>query len=438
MLKLIIYQFQYSKRQWLGTIPLLFVSSLIVGTSLFGIASAIKTANINASQLFQMLIVFGGTTLFFLISNNIRLLIDIFKKDYQLWATLGASRTQLSLLVSGQLYLMAVIVSSIGTILSFIMADSYYNFLQNLLGRDELPDLVITANIQSILLSVFIVPTIVGIGAYFYSSRILKISSILKPKKKKRKVTVTGFVNISVRLILWLLCIGLIVSASFSRNKEIISTQSSIILFLLIIHILIIQSLSPSIQVFLIKFLMRIFPTENYVFNTGFWNLLSNPSYLKSIQTSMTMGVTLISGFILYTQNMYSFMNTANGVLEARASFIAYLSAPIILIITSSISLTILSSNKDIEDIKQLKTLGVSSSQLFKIRIGEAIIHSVLILLVSVIFNLIILILVSFIGQLLGQSVVDISGFWQPSLIVISLLVIFYSITKGFYIFRDR
>ena len=438
MLKLIIYQFQYSKRQWLGTIPLLFVSSLIVGTSLFGIASSTKTANINASQLFQMLIIFGGTTLFFLISNNIRLLIDIFKKDYQLWAILGASRTQLSLLVSGQFYLMAVIVSSIGTILSFIMADSYYKFLQNLLGRDELPDLVITANIQSILLSIFIVPTIVGIGAYFYSSRILKISSILKPKKKKRKVTVTGFVNISVRLFLWLLCIGSIVSAGFIRNKEIIEKQSSIILFLLIIHILIIQSLSPSIQMFLIKFLMRIFPTENYVINTDFWNLLSNPSYLKSIQTSMSMGVTLISGFILYTQNMYSFMNTANGVLEARASFIAYMSAPIILIITSSISLTILSSNKDIEDIKQLKTLGVSRSQLFKIRIGEAIIHSVLILLVSVIFNLIILILVSFIGQLLGQSVVDISGFWQPSLIVISLLVIFYSITKGFYLFQDR
>ena len=53
MLKLIIYQFQYSKRQWLGTIPLLFVSSLIVGTSLFGIASSTKTANINASQLFS-------------------------------------------------------------------------------------------------------------------------------------------------------------------------------------------------------------------------------------------------------------------------------------------------------------------------------------------------------------------------------------------------
>ena len=64
MLKLIIYQFQYSKRQWLGTIPLLFVSSLIVGTSSFGIASSIKTANINASQLFQMLKFLAGLLYF--------------------------------------------------------------------------------------------------------------------------------------------------------------------------------------------------------------------------------------------------------------------------------------------------------------------------------------------------------------------------------------
>ena len=80
----------------------------------------------------------------------------------------------------------------------------------------------------------------------------------------------------------------------------------------------------------------------------------------------------------------------------------------------------------------------MSRLQLFRIRIAEAIIHSVLILLVSVVFNLIILLLVSFIGQLFGRSLVDISGFWQPSLIVIFLLVIFYSITKGFYLFQDR
>lgn len=183
---------------------------------------------------------------------------------------------------------------------------------------------------------------------------------------------------------------------------------------------------------------MKIFPTEHYVINTGFWNLLYNPSYLKSLQTSMAMGITLISGFILYTLNMYAFMNTANSIHEARASFIAYLSAPIILIITNSISLTILSSNKDIEDIRQLQTLGFSKLKLLKIRIAEAIIHSVLILLVSVVFNAIILFLVYFIGQLLGHSVINMVGFWQPSLTVLCLLIVFYSITKGMYVFKDR
>ncbi|HGK7342075.1 TPA: FtsX-like permease family protein, partial [Streptococcus suis] len=422
MLKLIVYQFQYSKRQWFGTIPLLLVSSLIVGTSLFGIASSSRTSNINASQLFQMLIIFGGTTLFFLISNNIRLLIDIFKKDYELWTILGASKSQLSLLVAGQFSIMAVIVSSFGTILSFVVTDSYYKFLQNLLGRDELPDLVITANIQTVLLSILIVPTIVGLGAYFYSIRLLKKESNSKSNGRNWRVKATKFINVSVRLFLWLLCVGSVVSAGFTQNRETIITQSSLILFLLIVHLFIIQSISPSFQIGLMKLSMKLFPTNNYVINTGFWYLLYNPSYLKIIQVSITMGITLISGFMLYTQNMYAFMNTANSIHEARASFIAYLSAPIILIITNSISLTILSSNKDIEDIRQLQTLGFSKLKLLKIRIAEAIIHSVLILLVSVVFNAIILILVYFIGQLLGHSVINMVGFWQPSLIILCLL----------------
>lgn len=438
MLRLIVYQFQYSKRQWFGTIPLLLVSSLIVGTSLFGITSSSRISNINASQLFQMLIIFGGTTLFFLISNNIRLLIDIFKKDYQLWTILGASKSQLSILIAGQFSIMAVIVSSFGTILSFVVTDSYYKFLQNLLGRDELPDLVITSNIQTVLLSILIVPTIVGLGAYFYSIRLLKKESNSKSNGRNWRVKATKFINVSVRLFLWLLCIGIIISAGFTNNREVIVTQSGMILFLLIIHILIIQVLSPSTQICLIKLLMKILPSENYAINTSFWNLLYNPSYLKSIQTSMTIGITLISGFILYTRNMYSFMDTINSVHEARASFIAYLSAPIVLIITSFISITILSSNKDIEDIRQLQILGITKLQLFKIRIAEAIMHSIIISLVSVIFNAIVLMLVRFIGQRLGQSLAEIAGFWQPSLIILCLLVIFYSITKGFYLFKDR
>ena len=54
------------------------------------------------------------------------------------------------------------------------------------------------------------------------------------------------------------------------------------------------------------------------------------------------------------------------------------------------------------------------------------------------IFNAIVLMLVRFIGQRLGQSLAEIAGFWQPSLIILCLLVIFYCITKGFYLKIDK
>lgn len=43
MIRLILYQFNYSKKILFGTIPLLLVSSVLVGTSLIGIHSASKT-----------------------------------------------------------------------------------------------------------------------------------------------------------------------------------------------------------------------------------------------------------------------------------------------------------------------------------------------------------------------------------------------------------
>lgn len=55
MIRLILYQFNYAKKILLGTVPLVLVSSMIVGTSVIGINSASKTA-ITSIQLFQMLI----------------------------------------------------------------------------------------------------------------------------------------------------------------------------------------------------------------------------------------------------------------------------------------------------------------------------------------------------------------------------------------------
>ena len=80
MLRLIYYQFNYSKKQWLGTLPILLVSSLIIGTSVSGIFNIMNNTEIfkhlaDPTPLFEMIIFFGGMTLFLLISGLINYLI---------------------------------------------------------------------------------------------------------------------------------------------------------------------------------------------------------------------------------------------------------------------------------------------------------------------------------------------------------------------------
>lgn len=105
-----------------------------------------------------MLIFFGGLTLFFIVSNIIQFLIDIFKKEYQLWSTLGANHSHISLLISGQLFITSFITSVIGTLLSFAVINKYYTFLQSLTSSHELPDLTIRFDIKTVVLVPLLCP----------------------------------------------------------------------------------------------------------------------------------------------------------------------------------------------------------------------------------------------------------------------------------------
>ncbi|MBF8969529.1 beta-carotene 15,15'-monooxygenase [Streptococcus sp. NLN76] len=440
MLRLIWYQFLYSKKQWLGTIPLLFTASLIIGVSLIGTTSSSSSIVAAPIQLFQMLLIFGGTTLFFLISNIIRLLMNIFQQDHQLWTILGANKKQLSLLVSGQFFLMALIISIFGTFLAFLVVDDYYSFLQFFLGQDELPNLFFNASFLTFIISSLIVPTIVGFGAYFYSLRFLEADKQFenRPQKKKILHLITKLINILLVATLWVLCAFYITSDVSDRSPEQILPQSSGILYLLILHLFIIQIISPQVQILALRIIHKFFNSKHYAYNTGFWNLLQNPNYLKSLQTSLTMGVTLTSGFMIFTQNMYVFAGTENAIYEARASFIAYMLAPILLILANTISISIISSNQDFKEIIQLQILGTSKQQLLKIRLTESIFHASIIILVSTIFNFIIIYFVHYIAKLFGQGIIAYSGLWLPSLTILISIIVFYMVIKGIFIIKNK
>src|SRR5699024_9387575 len=144
----------------------------------------------------------------------------------------------------------------------------------------------------------------------------------------------------------------------------------------------------------------------------------------------------LISGFVLYIRNTY-IGDKINSTQEARFSFVAYMSAPIIFILTSIISIIILSSNQDYKDIILFRILVASIKQLLKIRCFEALTHAVLIFLVSVIFNSVILFFVNYGANLLGHGITTLTGFWLPSMIILCLMITFYVLTKGYYIWKD-
>ncbi|VNK06143.1 permease [Streptococcus pneumoniae] len=104
MLRLVYYQFLHNKKQWLGVSPVIFVSSLVMGLAVNGVINVENNSQVfvglpDPKPIFMFPIVFGGVTLFFVLSNIINMLVEIFRDDYELLEVLGASRLQLSFLV---------------------------------------------------------------------------------------------------------------------------------------------------------------------------------------------------------------------------------------------------------------------------------------------------------------------------------------------------
>ncbi len=85
-------------------------------------------------------IVFGGVTLFFVLSNIINMLVEIFRDDYELLEVLGASRLQLSFLV-GTDFIISSIISFIAYLCSIFVTSNYYYFLQYFFRENILPDI---------------------------------------------------------------------------------------------------------------------------------------------------------------------------------------------------------------------------------------------------------------------------------------------------------
>ncbi|HEW0101971.1 TPA: hypothetical protein VZY73_002147 [Streptococcus pneumoniae] len=432
MLRLVYYQFLHNKKQWLGVSPVIFVSSLVMGLAVNGVINVENNSQVfvglpDPKPIFMFPIVFGGVTLFFVLSNIINMLVEIFRDDYELLEVLGASRLQLSFLVGGQIFIISSIISFIAYLCSIFVTSNYYYFLQYFFGENILPDIQFQMSAVGCIITVVLISFLAFLSGCFYtfkkirnrkSSKIRHVLSIVK-----RILLLAGF------SVIWLLSLQQIFQDST------ILAKAQIIFNIVILDIVIIYQLSPFIQSCFIKLLSIIIFRNNFMFIVSKWNLLYRKPYIKSISAAITGAILLISSFQMISQNILSqFQDDSD--LELKVAFIVYVGAPILIVLANIISIAFLSSHQERIEIQQFEILGTSNYQMVKIKVGEAIFLTFVTSLIAFLLNIKIIIYYSLEDILIDDM--NLLGLILPNFIVSIILFILIFITKSsYFIFKN-
>ncbi|WP_073687231.1 FtsX-like permease family protein [Streptococcus salivarius] len=438
MLTLIYYQFRYTKKQWLGTIPVFLISSILVGTCLT-IANNISANPIlfqdvgTPIPIFVGPIIFGGLTLLFLISSSIQLLLNYFKEDYQTWNKLGTNRNQLAFLVAGQITIISFLVSIVGSFISIFVARYYYSLVQHLAGKAQLPSIPIVFDFKAFCLTILLIPILAFCGSFIHTRKILNqvIESQENDNLKRRKLSrVAKLGGTTILFFLWgWLAYEFFYPPTSLSGDDLIFKLDDNILVILILHIIMIHFLSPELPEFIVKLLFR--KTHSYSSTLAKWQVLENRSYLKSLSSSVMMGIVLISGFLMYSTVSYGDLaNQSQQANETNAVLLLFVAGPILVILANIITITILSSFAEKRVVQQWNVLGISKSQRYFVRLSEAGIYSLLIVIISSIFNSIYYVLSLQLAKAVSVKVTSSANAYLCTLLISILMFLFLVITK--------
>lgn len=400
MLTFVRYQFAYTKKQWLGCIPSILAASFVTGICLFGFFNVIGVksdtiqGSIDPTPIFIMPLVFGGVTLFLTLSGVIKLLIEGFRKDYVLWAIIGADPKQLALLIGGQLFIMSVFVSILGGLLSFLSSNSIYQGLQALVGTKMLPPINITFSPMAFLSTVVLISCLSGLSGVCHGYKVFKRTQkdVLNLSQSKQvEVSLLKKVLLLFLFLIWITFIAVI----FVKLPEIKGVpkgllEVQLLFFLMIIQVIFINVLAEMILPCIIKALTFgwVNRSSGWVV-TAKWKVIESPIYLKSIVIPLVIGITLVSGFSAVSNNVLRFYQE-NSSLEFVVTFILYLASPIILICANVLSITLVTSNQESTNLRQMYTLGFSPVTVIAEKIMEASFYIATVSIMSLIMNYIV------------------------------------------------
>ena len=442
MLKLIYYQYIFRKSEWLGAFPVLTVAGIVAGTCFTILFNILANTEVFIQEipvpLFVAPIFFSGLTLFFLISILIKLLLNIFKKEYRIWYILGANRWQLSILIGGQFTIVALISSFIGSILSILPAKGYYTLIQGRVGEKYFPSIPIHFSFLAVVFTMITLTGVCFISALYNVYILLDENYFTDDDRVQNKISkVRKNFIFGINLFLWLsLIIGSIMVPYLDLPGGItykLSFMSSAIFYLLVIHIFFVKHLSPWIE---LKILRILFSNgRNFATIISRWNVIEKKNFLSSVTISMVTAITLITGLLLISNN--GIRSGAEQSKEMYISFLFYLASPLFIIVSNIISVTIIISRQEKSINSRLEIIGVSNTQIIKIKLFESIIYSVIVFIISLLLNTIISLLVVNIANYTDLLIFDAKYSLLPALIVSLILCITIFFTKIIIVFYN-
>jgi hypothetical protein len=423
MIKLIWDQTKHSWKNWLSMITLFLVAGVFISyctTGAFSVQSKEGVDSASLETFFLVPMFLGSMTIIIVTKGAIDLLINNFRSEYSLWTILGANPRQLALVVGSQLAVIGFIGSLIGFLVNLITMPFLYDCSQKLLGSG-LPDITFHFYISSLILTLLVGSLLAGISGFIHARKIFIHSQkdILAFQQSNLKQK-----NSLLKWIIFLIFIGLTIYfwMQVSNVTTINGTPFYIpfIVVLIIAFNLFFALMSTSILEKVAQFL----PKQNHAhLVVALWQVIENKSFLLALIIPLVTGITLLSGITTLVVSV--FHQPSN---ELFADLILFVGAPMLMICTNIVVITIITEQREREQQALLNVLGLSTTDQLIVKFYKSIIYVLTMLVCSLTLSSILGIMLQHTSIQMGSGAFN----WTPIFIspicmsVVTLIVLFF------------
>lgn len=421
MTKIILLQFKHTWKIWLSSLLIFIVSGFIVGTCFDGIFTISElyphiTVSKDPSYIYYYPMFFGILTLFIVSNGVIKLIINSMSKEYILWNILGAKPSQLALMIGGQISLISIFGSLIGFVFAVPFTVKFNYWIYKLLNSSQnMINLPINFSFKAFILTIVLIMIISFLSGYFHSYKIFfKYNNFNHSKKLKLKFK--KIIKISIEIFITLLIIFIIYKSlvlntnsirylSIGNNHEAAKTYVLNLLLILFLLMVLISLTFRNILIKFIKIWTKILPKKySSTLTLAYWNSIFDNDYLFSIIVPLLNGSFLLTGIIYITSNITNGGTAQEAFNNSVAAIIIFLGAPLLMILSNVLTITIIHNKDNKEDINQLYLMGFTPNKIFIEKVFESTIYSLTFAMCSILFNILLYSIVHHIEYITNNS----------------------------------